>query len=541
MFRASKYDVDFSLIELDEMPDATFNVFYSGWNRSGTAPSGCVGIHHPNIDEKSISFCTTPLTTINSCVGTGGSSTHWRVVWSSGVTEPGSSGSGIWDPSNHQLIGTLSGGGSSCSTPTSADCYGKFSVAWASGASSSDRLRDWLDPQNTGVSSVVGADPNDYVIVRVTGTSFVSEGFSPPDGAVEPGETVTMNVSLQNFGGIPTTNLIVTLLAGGGVNSPSSAQNYGDLNRGDPPVTQPFTFSASGACGGTINPVFQLQDGPTNLGTLTFSMRLGVATQSVVMAQAFDSVSVPTLPAGWTSSLTGSGTTWVTTTAQWDTAPNSIFAPDPAAVSDIRLMSPTISAVPANSQLVFRHRYITESGFDGGALEISINGGAFTDILTAGGTFSSNAYNATISTSYSNPLAGRQAWSGNSGSFVTTVVNLPASAIGANVQFRWRLGSDTTVGSTGWYVDNVALNATGYACQSPLVQPVIVNPRMSGPSSMAFSYQSVAGQTYIVESKPDLASPIWTGVQTNTGDGSLKSFTNSTAGSVENFFRVRTQ
>jgi hypothetical protein len=38
------------------------------------------------------------------------------------------------------------------------DCYGKFSVAW-NGASAATRLRDWLDPANTGTTSLQGGDP----------------------------------------------------------------------------------------------------------------------------------------------------------------------------------------------------------------------------------------------------------------------------------------------------------------------------------------------------------------------------------------------
>ena len=76
IFRAAKFDVDFALIELESVPDPSFNVYYSGWDRSGAAPAGCVGIHHPDTDVKAISFCNSTLTTINSCIGSGGSSTH---------------------------------------------------------------------------------------------------------------------------------------------------------------------------------------------------------------------------------------------------------------------------------------------------------------------------------------------------------------------------------------------------------------------------------------------------------------------------------
>lgn len=159
--RASKYDVDFALLELDDTPPLAFNVFYSGWDRTGNAPSSAVGIHHPGVEEKAISFTSVPLTVIRSCtcflcLGT----THWQVNgWNSGATEGGSSGSGLWHGTTKRLIGTLSGGGSSCSAPQRTDCYGRFSWAWDAGSDVSSRLRDWLDPGNTGVHVVDGIYP----------------------------------------------------------------------------------------------------------------------------------------------------------------------------------------------------------------------------------------------------------------------------------------------------------------------------------------------------------------------------------------------
>src|SRR5206468_2836665 len=123
------------------------------------------------------------------------------------------------------------------------------------------------------------------------------------------------------------------------------------------------------------------------------------------------------------------------------TAPNAVFSSESTSpgVNELDSIIITLPAQPV--QLSFRNNYNLESGsgttgYDGGVLEIAIAGGAFSDILSAGGSFASGGYNYTISSSYSNPLAGRQAWSGNSGGFITTVVNLPAAAQGKSVQFR---------------------------------------------------------------------------------------------------------
>jgi subtilisin-like proprotein convertase family protein len=201
IWRASRSGVDFCLVELEEDPDSTSNVYWAGWDRSGVAPVGCIAIHHPSTDEKAISWNDDLLTTMNSCIG-GGSQTHWRVNnWEDGTTEPGSSGSGIWDPVGHYLIGFLSGGLASC-TNINYDCYGKFSLAW-DGTSATSRLSDWLDPGNTGAMTIAGSYSG--VTGRVSyvangGTDECASNPSNENGIWEPGEIVTIPVTLLATG-----------------------------------------------------------------------------------------------------------------------------------------------------------------------------------------------------------------------------------------------------------------------------------------------------------------------------------------------------
>jgi hypothetical protein len=87
-----------------------------------------------------------------------GDGTHWRIDdWEDGTTEPGSSGSGLWDQ-NHRLVGQLHGGYASCTSITS-DWYGRIARSWEGGGSSATRLRDWLDPASTGTMVLDGEDP----------------------------------------------------------------------------------------------------------------------------------------------------------------------------------------------------------------------------------------------------------------------------------------------------------------------------------------------------------------------------------------------
>jgi hypothetical protein len=200
-------------------------------------------------------------------------------------------------------------------------------------------------------------------------------------------------------------------------------------------VARPFTFTATGNCGAFITPILELRSGTNRIGTVTFSLPLGRPT--LALSEDFDGLD---FPAGWSVSLSGAGAPWAVSTAQSDTPPRAVFAPDVADVSDNRILSPIISLSSTNARLSFRHSFSLEAsatsgtGFDGGVLEISIDGAGFIDVLAAGSSFAAGGYNAPISTRYRNPLAGRTAWSGNSQGFVSSTVSFPTSLAGHAIQ-----------------------------------------------------------------------------------------------------------
>jgi len=345
---------------------------------------------------------------------------------------------------------------------TTGNNYSSSSPSEFAAVAGYDLCTGWGTPNGMNLVNAL-AGPAVLAPVLVS-NSFTLVAESCPNGAIDPGETVTVSFGLKNIGGANTTNLVATLLASGGVVSPTGPQSYGVLSTNGSVVTRPFAFSASGNCGATNAATLQLQDGAANLGTVSFSFLLGKPSTSSLLSQNFDGVSAPALPAGWASSASGAESAFVTTTTSSDTAPNAVFCPDPASVGLSELDSPVIALPAGQSQLSFRQSYDLESTYDGGVLEIAIGGGAWTDILSAGGSFVSGGYVTTLSTYYGNPLAGRAAWTGTTGGFITTVVNLPASASGQNIQLRWRCGSDTSVSKTGWYIDTVAVNSTAVVC-----------------------------------------------------------------------------
>jgi hypothetical protein len=162
-FRASYSPSDFTLVELDEDPDPSWGVTFAGWDRSGSDATSAVAVHHPDSDEKAISFEYQPTST-TSYLGSSspGDGTHVRVAdWDLGTTEPGSSGSPLFD-AQHRVIGQLHGGFAACGN-NSSDWYGKLSVSWGGGGTAATRLSDWLDPAGTGAVAldILGGAPCD--------------------------------------------------------------------------------------------------------------------------------------------------------------------------------------------------------------------------------------------------------------------------------------------------------------------------------------------------------------------------------------------
>lgn len=150
------YSSDFLLLKLTSSIPESLGLNFLGWDRSGSLAASGLCFHHPAGDIKKISMFNNKLE--SGSYGGNVSGTHFVVNWSRttngyGVTEGGSSGSGLLN-SNGQLIGTLTGGTSDCGGSV-LDMYGKLYYHWDKNGNTSDiRVKDWLDPDNTGANSV---------------------------------------------------------------------------------------------------------------------------------------------------------------------------------------------------------------------------------------------------------------------------------------------------------------------------------------------------------------------------------------------------
>jgi subtilisin-like proprotein convertase family protein len=138
--------------------------------------------------------------------------------------------------------------------------------------------------------------PGTPIINAAPPATVTAESCTPANSAPDPDETVTMSFPLKNVGTGLTTDLVATLLPGGGVNTPSGPQSYGVLSPVGPAVSRPFTFVPSGMCGGTINATFHLQDGATDLGTVTFAIKIGATLTGVTAFSNAGAITIPNPP-----------------------------------------------------------------------------------------------------------------------------------------------------------------------------------------------------------------------------------------------------
>jgi Bacterial pre-peptidase C-terminal domain len=153
---------DFLLVEFNNAIPAGYNVYYAGFDASGTGSSSGVGIHHPAGDIKKVSTYTAALTS-RRYYNQLPDNSHWQANWvatvtNHSITEGGSSGSPLFNSAG-RIVGKLSGGPSSCGAAAGDknDYYGKVSYDWTSnGASASQQLKPWLDPANSGTTAISG-------------------------------------------------------------------------------------------------------------------------------------------------------------------------------------------------------------------------------------------------------------------------------------------------------------------------------------------------------------------------------------------------
>lgn len=323
---------DFNLFEMNNAIPTAYNPYYAGWNASATASPSGVSIHHPSGDLKKISTYNTTLTTV--AYGGGAGTTHWQANWvpttnGHGITEGGSSGSPLFNNVG-QIVGDLSGGPSSCTATNKLDYYGKVSYNWLNnGATAANRrLKDWLDPDNTGTLSINGTNaPCTGVLVAIDpDTLSVCRGATAAT-------TVTVTIS-----GTMTVNLSASGL-GAGVTAafaPNTLTSTGNS-------TLTFTAAAGATLGNQTITVTATSGATTVTKTILLVVASGAPT-TVLNTPANNATALSNNP-----TLTWTATPSVGATYQIQVATNNTFTNIVATASNLTTNTYTVTPALANA------------------------------------------------------------------------------------------------------------------------------------------------------------------------------------------------
>lgn len=143
--RANDHNGDFQLLELLDEPPASFGAYYAGWDRTNTTPTSGAFIGHPDQGPKKIAL--TGTTTSGYIPG------YETAVWIADILDggmiSGTSGSPFFDQKK-RVIGHVAAGDEGCSGERVAKAF-KLSGNWMGVENGpSKRLREWLDPINSG-------------------------------------------------------------------------------------------------------------------------------------------------------------------------------------------------------------------------------------------------------------------------------------------------------------------------------------------------------------------------------------------------------
>lgn len=189
--RAKHNPSDMLLLELDDPIPSKANAFFAGWDTSWEQEEKAICIHHPNGEEKRISFSFESLERANHFSEPDENGNHWRVKnWNLGSTQNGSSGAALFNYEG-KIIGQLHGGIASCEEGGS-DWFGALATAWDGDGTPNSQLGHWLSPNSTEVSEWHG-----IALEQVTPLSM----------------TATIEQNIACFGG---NNAVISLVPLGG-------------------------------------------------------------------------------------------------------------------------------------------------------------------------------------------------------------------------------------------------------------------------------------------------------------------------------------
>jgi uncharacterized repeat protein (TIGR01451 family) len=221
-------------------------------------------------------------------------------------------------------------------------------------------------------------------------------------------------------------------------------------------LPQNATFvMGSSTCGGTVTdgvlsiPLNDLATGDEVICTYQMQTEADVMTILNFEDDVEGSTSI------WSKKANIGSSIWVPNGTHPNSGSRAWKAGNSATVTDLWLtLKEAIPLTGESPALTFWHYYRTQQDFDGGVVEISTDDGENWEDL--GAYFVINGYDNTLIADTTNQLAGRPAFTGNSGEHIQSIADLSAYK-GESVILRFRFATNDGGGGEGWFVDDIRI------------------------------------------------------------------------------------
>jgi len=288
------------------------------------------------------------------------------------------------------------------------------------------------------------------------------------DAVADPGETVSMKVSIKNVSHIALTGGRGVLTARtGGVTVTKSSADFPQIAEGavgDALTEFEFAVDRTVECGSAIEFFLEISSGGSS-SRVPVSVRTGNINGVELFSDDIEAGEAKWTHGSLVKKKKNRIDTWVISGKRFRSGASAWFTPNPGKAVDSNLDTVSIQ-LPSDSRnirLIFFHTFEFEQGrFDGGVLEIS-TGGDFEDL---GPKIIQGQYNGTLRTTSTNALSGRAGWvDGRFGPLQQVIVDLSSFA-GRAVIIRFRIGADQNVKGLGWFIDDVRVVGERVSCSN---------------------------------------------------------------------------
>ena len=281
------------------------------------------------------------------------------------------------------------------------------------------------------------------------------------NGRLDPNETLRFGIDMENEGGSVTGALRLNVTASSNVTVFSSEipPMLGARERGRIEIV----FAGLGECGDLANLRVEVLDDAGPMAVFEQEFLMGEMVFTERLGERFDASS--DLPDTWSSSVSGNGELWRTSSSRFVSPLRSAFVEGVSSVSEVFLISPDFVLNEGGEVLSFEHFFDIEDSFDGGLLEVSRNGGGWVDLIESPEVVVTGGYNRLIRNGFSSAIAGRNAWSGRTPTFQPVRVEFPLAWVGDSLRLRWRVVHDSSASGDGWWVDNVRVETVRMECE----------------------------------------------------------------------------